>query len=110
MVGSLLVGLAFALGHHYFYQHWNRRLVSSDDQQEWLTRIGTGFAFLVKMFWAIAASTAYIQCLWLSLGSEEVRIGNVDSMFDILGNAWKFLDVKLWLRHPFLAALAGATW
>jgi hypothetical protein len=110
MIGSLVIGFAFALGHHFYYRSWNHQLVRDNTQQEWITRIGTGFAFIIKMFLVIAAGTAYIQHLWASFRSHPATIDNVDSMFDVLGNAWKFLEVKLWFRRPILVILAAVPW
>ena len=109
MIGALLSGILFAIGHHLFYARYDGALVQGSMGQKWVNRIGTAFAFLVKMFLAIAAGSAYVQRQWLSLGSRGYRIGQVDSLFGILGDATLFVD-RVWVSNILLAVLAGVTW
>ena len=106
MVLGLILGTIFALIHHLLYFYWNRKAVRSVSQQQWVVRGGTAFAFAVKTAFAVATGTAYVQVLWLRLRSRESRIGKIDSMFGILGNAWHFHDLSLWLGAPALAVPA----
>ena len=110
MISALIIGTVFALIHHLFYFYWNNKAVRSSSQQQWVVRGGTAFAFVVKTAFAVATGTAYSQVLWLSLRGASNRIGRIDSMFGILGNAWEFLDLKLWLGVPTLAVPAIITW
>lgn len=110
MVGSLVLGIGLALGHHFYYMNWNDRVVQNSDEQQWVARIGTGFAFLVKMFLAIATCTAYVQQLWLDMTGRPVTIENADSLFAVLTNANEFWDLRCWIYRPFLVLLALVTW
>ncbi len=110
MVSGLILGILFALIHHLFYFYWNKKAVRSISHQQWVTRGGTAFAFAVKTAFAVTTGTAYVQVLWLRLRSRGSRIGRIDSMFSILGNAWQFHDFSLWLGAPALAVPAIITW
>lgn len=110
MYGSLLAGLALAIGHYAFYSHLNNMLVGPTISQTWVNRIGTAFAFLVKLCFVIAASTAYAQRQWLVMGKSTLKIGQIDSMTGILNNIFNLFDGLLWLRHPLLGSIAVVTW
>lgn len=110
MYGSLLAGLALSVGHYAFYAHLNNMLVASTLSQTWVNRIGTAFAFLVKLCFVIAASTAYAQRQWLVMGRSTLKIGQIDSMTGVLNNIFNLFDGFLWLRHPVLGTIAIVTW
>jgi hypothetical protein len=110
MIAGLLAGIAFAIGHHFFYRRFEGQAVKSESQQRWITRGGTAFAFLVKMSLAIATSTAYIQQAWKKLGERAMRVERVDAMFIGLRDLSAFVDLRLWLGNPALLALALITW
>jgi hypothetical protein len=96
MVGSLVCGVAFAMGHHFFYSSWNAQIVQSSAQQEWNIRIGTALAFLVKVCLTGAAGFAYTQLLWTTLTDRPVTLDGIDSLFSIATSAWEFLSLELW--------------
>ena len=110
MLGSLLAGTAAAVGHHLFYNHYNDRPVRDSTEQRYISNGGTAFAFLVKMFLAIATGTAYVQLFWLSLKTASRRLERVDRLYSILGNVTLFWDLGLWFRNPLLSTLAIVTW
>lgn len=111
MVGALVAALAFSLAHHFFYNSLNGRLVEETQlSQQWLIRIGTLFAFLVKMSLTVATTIAYTQQQWLTLGSRSFPISQVDSMFGVLKHISLFSDLKVWIRNPVLASIAALTW
>ncbi|EON69666.1 hypothetical protein W97_08918 [Coniosporium apollinis CBS 100218] len=110
MCGSLIAGIALAIGHHFFYLRFDGMRVDGAMSQQWTNRYGTAFAFLVKMFLAIATGAAYVQQQWSTLQSRPIRIDRVDSMFGILGDATLFLSTRLWLKAPLLTLPALVTW
>lgn len=110
MLGSLLAGTAAAVGHHLFYNHYNDMPVRDSTEQRYISNGGTAFAFLVKMFLAIATGTAYVQLFWLSLKTASRRLERVDRLYSILGNVTLFWDLGLWFRNPLLSTLAIVTW
>jgi hypothetical protein len=110
MLGAFLAGLAFALGHHFFYKRLDGVTVKSNTQQQWVIRGGSAFAFCVKVLLVVSTGTAFAQNLWLSLSWNAHIVSDVDSMFAVLGNALKFANLKLWFKHPILFIIALFTW
>ncbi|KAJ9611276.1 hypothetical protein H2200_004459 [Cladophialophora chaetospira] len=110
VVGTFIAGVLFAVGHHLCYHHYDNQVVQSETKQKWINRIGTGFAFLVKMCFAIATGAAYVQQFWLTLRSREIRVERIDAMFTVLQDPTSFWDLKLWLGNPLLTILAVVTW
>ena len=110
MAASIIIGVLFALIHHCFYTYWNGKVVASDEQQRWIIRGGTAFAFGLKTALALGTSIAYVQYFWLTVASNEFKVGKINSMFKVLGNALEFYDLKLWSRLPVLFILAAVTW
>ena len=45
MVGCLILGVAFALRHHFFYRYCNGKEAHEKLPQQWVTRAGTAFTF-----------------------------------------------------------------
>ncbi|KAL6249931.1 hypothetical protein RBB50_002232 [Rhinocladiella similis] len=110
MIGSLLAGFVLAIVQCIFYWYLSSKTVGSTIPQAWASRIGTALAFLVKLLFATAASTAYIQRQWLALSKTSFKIRRTDSLTGILGNVLLFRDFKLWWTHPLLSCLALVTW
>ena len=110
MLGSTVIGLALAVAHDRFYEHYNGRAVHSALEQKVIINVGTAFAFLVKMFFCIAAATVFSQQLFRSLKHRAESIENIDALFDILGNILHFSKGTLWLRHYALAIMALVIW
>ena len=107
---SIIIAVIFALINHFFYRYWNGRVVAGDSQQQWIIRGGTMFAFGFKTSLAMGSATSYIQYLWMSLRSRPYRAGEIDDLFAVLTNAFKFTDFKLWSKLPLLWLLAIVTW
>ncbi|QPC71977.1 hypothetical protein HYE68_002729 [Fusarium pseudograminearum] len=110
MTGSLLAGLALAIGHHLFYDYLNGRIVQSQNQQEWFLRIGTAMAFLVRALLSAAIGIAYVQILWRMLRSKSVTINGIDSLFGVSHNAWDLATLELWTAAPALTIVALIAW
>jgi hypothetical protein len=110
MISSLLLGLLFAIGHDRYYHHYDRRPVWSSLEQTMIINVGTAFAFMVKMFFAISTGTVFSQQIWLSLRCRAENIHDIDTLFDILGNVLQFGKITLWVRHWVLAIIALVTW
>ncbi|TFB03258.1 hypothetical protein CCMA1212_004255 [Trichoderma ghanense] len=110
MISGLLCGVAFAIGHHFFYASLDSRIVQSNTEQEWNIRIGTGMAFLVKTCMTAAAGFAYTQLLWATLRSRHATLAGVDAMFSVTTSAWDFLNPELWRKGFGLVLVAGILW
>lgn len=110
MISCFLLGLAFAIGHDRFYHHYDHRPVESSLEQTVIVTVGTAFAFMSKMIFAISTATVFSQQVWLSLRCRAESIHDIDELFDILGNALHFGKITLWARHWKLAIVALVTW
>lgn len=119
MFGSLLAGIAFAIGHDQFYRRLHGTFVDGGDgldwnrspiPQEWVIRIATAFAFLVKTFLVIAVCIAYSQRMWYNLNRDEFRIQQIDSLTSVLVDIFSFRRLSLWGRVPLLALMGAVAW
>ena len=109
MISALLVGLLFAIGHDRYYHYYDHRAVGSSLEQTVIVNVGTAFAFLVRMFFAISTATVFSQQIWLSLRCRAESIQDIDALFDSLGNVLQFRKIILWARHWGLAVIALIT-
>ncbi|KAH6971614.1 hypothetical protein BKA56DRAFT_594650 [Ilyonectria sp. MPI-CAGE-AT-0026] len=78
MYAFLLAGIAFACGHHGFYNHLDGK--QADDQLRKL-RYGTALAFFAKASFVTAAILAYRQRVWMIVREKILSLGAVDSLF-----------------------------
>ncbi|CAG7922017.1 unnamed protein product [Penicillium olsonii] len=105
MVTSLLVGLAFCLGHDAFYQNLNGKPVldghplgfldsslNLSDQQVYLA-LGTLFAFLVKSSLGFSISTVFDQSAWRSIRARRNGFGAIDDLLSSLKNALTLFNI-----------------
>jgi hypothetical protein len=58
------VGMALALGHHFYYSSLSGRPVGSQSRQQWAITFGTSFAYLVVHILRAAMVVAYSQYMW----------------------------------------------
>ena len=105
-----ILGTGLAVGHHFFYAHWDGRDVATTISQAWITRVGTALAFLAKVFLVLVTGIAYIQQLWSSLRSQPMKVKRINSAFNVLRDVTRFFDAGLWLRNPLLLLPALITW
>ncbi|KAI1105745.1 hypothetical protein F4804DRAFT_330996 [Jackrogersella minutella] len=105
-VGSILA----AVGHHIYYASLENTPVYSETQQVWAIRIGTGLALLARCGLVATIGIVAAQQTWATLGQKAVSIGGIDSMFEVMGNPWAFLNKDLLLRARRLYVVAGISW
>ncbi|CAG7556340.1 unnamed protein product [Fusarium equiseti] len=74
----VIVGTAFALGHHLFYYMLDGREAIN---QSLMLRYGTILAFCAKASLGTAAAMAFQQRAWLVLRHKMARLETVDSIF-----------------------------
>lgn len=125
MLAALFAGIAFALGHHFFYDRLDGEEIpagnytmglhnSSISKQQSNTAIGTAFAFAVKTCLVLAVSTAYVQLFWKSLvhqsSSKSFNLQSIDMAYSALRNATLLANFSGWRRFPLLFTLAVTTW
>ncbi|KAL4916640.1 hypothetical protein BDW62DRAFT_101467 [Aspergillus aurantiobrunneus] len=110
MVVCWIIGLALAIGHHFYYASLDGTRVGNQSKQEWALRFGTALAFLTKTFLTTAVGIACIQNFWWTLRFKPIRLSTLDSMFDIRGSIFNFFDFHVWLRGPTVAVLGLISW
>jgi len=110
MFGALLIGILLAVGHAVFYWWLNGKQVNKTLSQTWVTNIGTAFAFLIKMFLAIAAGIAFTQHQWRNMRAQTFEVGEIDTVTTMLEDIFALLDVRMWPRVPTLVIIAIITW
>ncbi|OBS20354.1 hypothetical protein FPOA_06726 [Fusarium poae] len=74
----LLLGTAFAVGHHLFYLNLDGK---SATEQSLMLRYGTILAFCAKASLGTAAAIAFQQRAWLVIRHKMARLDTVDSIF-----------------------------
>jgi hypothetical protein len=95
MICLFFAGVAFALGHHFYYLSLHGQVVNSTVDQEWATRYGTAFAFLAKTAFAAAAATAYGQHIWTTFRRETLTVAAIDAAFGVTSDLLSFFSIEL---------------
>jgi hypothetical protein len=120
-VGSLVVGILFAVGHHCFYSslqgttpplamyHVAGAQVSG---QALNLAAGTAFAFLVRSCLAFAMALSYTQLAWFAIkrSTRDNTIPDIDKVTGALGNFLVLLNVFAWMKWPLLLLPALLSW
>ncbi|KAJ8121925.1 hypothetical protein ONZ43_g1746 [Nemania bipapillata] len=108
---AISAGVAFAVGHDRYNSYLNGKQVDQISvSQDWITRIGTAFAWLVKTGLTTAVATAYVQRLWTNLRTRSFEVQHVDTLMEAPNNAFAFLDPRPWIRVPELLVMGAAIW
>lgn len=121
MVGALLLGGLFALGHDLFYANLAGTAVAADSfelagaevsRQQLNIAAGTTLAFLFKSSVVSAVSIAYFQAVWhvVKSSKREIDISNMDVLLSALGNAISLVSFSTWLKGPLLLLIAIIAW
>lgn len=121
MVGALLLGGLFAIGHDLFYNNLAGTTVAADSfglagaevsRQQLNLAAGTTLAFLFKSAIVSAVSIAYFQAVWhvVKSSKREIDISNMDVLLSALGNAISLVSFSTWLKGPLLLLIAIIAW
>jgi len=105
----MLVGIAFALAHHLYYNSLNGEPVTGTSQ-EWAVRIGTGLAFLTKAFLIASAAISYHQHYWRVLRTRPVSVQSIDDIMGLLANPTCFFNLEVVRKAWSSALIALAIW
>jgi hypothetical protein len=108
---AFVAGLAFALGHHAFYDRLDGQPVDGRvfDQQINLA-VGQAFAFPVRALLVISAGASYWQVFWGTMLHKTLAISQVDALAGMLGSMLDLLNLKASTTRPTLVALALLSW
>lgn len=120
---ALVVALAFAVGHHAFYQARNGQIVQHSaslisrklslgvSDQQINVSTGTFFAFVVKALLGAAVSMVFDQFTWRKLiHGPTTSISVIDDLFTALQNGFMILNFRLWRYHPVGMFLVTIFW
>lgn len=110
ILGLLAVGIALALGHHFYYRSLNGTAVSSDTRQEWALRIGTAFAFLTQSSLVASAGVAYTQRVWVTVKKKGFRLRTLDNIFSLQNTLWSFFSWEVLAKAKALYLLGICIW
>ncbi|KAH7381822.1 hypothetical protein BKA64DRAFT_583581, partial [Cadophora sp. MPI-SDFR-AT-0126] len=106
MVFSFILGVAFAVGHHFYYSRLEDRKVI----QEWKLRFGMGLSFLARVFLIAAVSIAYDQHVWAKARKEFIMISGLDAMFSAINYPWAFFNRHFLWHAKIEVAVAAIAW
>ncbi|KAI0871777.1 hypothetical protein GGS24DRAFT_42791 [Hypoxylon argillaceum] len=111
IIVAISAGIAFAVGHDRYNHYLNGKQVDQISiSQDWITRIGTAFAWLAKTTLAAAVATAYVQRLWTNLRTRSFEVQHVDTLMEAPNNPFAFFDPRPWIRVPELLFMGAAIW
>ncbi|KAK6510469.1 hypothetical protein TWF506_009575 [Arthrobotrys conoides] len=103
MLGSLVAGVAVAVGHHFFYLSHDGHIVGTSADQEWVLRIGTGLTFLVRFFYSFSLGIVLVQVFWGSFQNTlGTTMGTADRAFEIRTNPAALFDLGFWAFSPMM--------
>jgi hypothetical protein len=105
----LILGIAFAIVHHFYYNSLDGHPVT-ETPQEWAIRIGTGLAVLAKACLAASAAMSFQQHYWRVLRTRSISIRGIDGIMGLLSNPMYLFSWEI-LRNAWTsAAIALVIW
>lgn len=121
VLGSFIASIAFATGHHLFYQRLADTPVSTGNNlaigpwagmpsQKFNVAVGNTFATLFRMSISLSVTTAYVQMVWRVLKAESTRLKVVDELSGVLANPLGFFSMGAWRKSSLLLTCAGLIW
>ncbi|KAF3283571.1 hypothetical protein TWF132_010020 [Orbilia oligospora] len=111
MFGSLVAGVAVAVGHHFFYLSHDGHIVGTSTDQEWVLRIGTGLTFLVRFFYSFSLGMVLVQLFWGSFQNTlGTTMGTADRAFEIRTSPAALFDLSFWAFSPLMVFHGIAYW
>lgn len=110
ILGLLALGIALALGHHFYYQSLSGTVVSSDTRQEWALRFGTAFAFLTQSSLVASAGVAYTQRVWVTVKKKAFPLRTLDNVFSLQNALWSFFSWEVLTKAKALYVLGICIW
>ena len=121
MVGSLIVSILLAVGHHLFYsslggtvppQSMYRVAGLHISGQALYLAIGTTFAFLARSCLTFAMALSYTQLAWYAVkrSSRHPTVSNIDNVTSALRNLLVILNIFAWFKWPLMLLVALLSW
>lgn len=120
MLGSLLIGILFAIGHHLFYLSLSGTVASetmilgSITYQQANTATGTAFAFIAKSSLVFAVAIAFVQVFWRTVDERQyaspTTIQHIDILYSSLNNVFALSNALVWSKRLTLLCLVSMAW
>lgn len=116
MIGFFVAGIAFAVGHHTYYNSLQNQIVKDSSgswdllNQQWRLRFGTGFAGLVKTCFVASTVVAFKQYACTNFGRKLQSVRAIDAIVSGTGNLKSFLCLDFVFRASFLPFVAAIAW
>lgn len=110
ILGLLALGIALALGHHFYYWSLNGTVVSSQTRQEWALRFGTAFASLTQSALVASTGVAYTQRLWVTVKKRAFHLKTLDNVFSLQTTIWSFFSWEVLSKAKILYLLGICIW
>ncbi|KAF4983372.1 hypothetical protein FZEAL_1224 [Fusarium zealandicum] len=107
MYGLLVAGIAFAIGHHFYYQGLHDQV--ADDQQGKL-RYGAALAFLSKACFLNAVVLAFRQRVLMMIRRRMLSLSTLDSLFAASEDLTALLNWEAWMNAKFAMFLTIFIW
>jgi hypothetical protein len=109
MIVFLLLGIAFVIAHHCYYNSLNSKPVEGWSQ-EWAFRIGTGLAFLARACLIASAALSFQQHYWRVLRDRPISIQGINDVMGLLANPICFLNLGILRKAWSSVVIALAIW
>jgi hypothetical protein len=117
---SVFLGVAFAIGHHVFYNSLDDKAAPNTQYdvlgpyfisgQQINLAAGTVLAFVTKYWLSHAVTIAFQQIAWRKLRQNSHAIGTVDNILDILSNGLLCFSPALWRGFANAVLMAIFFW
>jgi hypothetical protein len=110
LFSCFIAAILVSLSHHLYYQSLNGQPVEDESEQRWVSRIGTGLAFIVKLLLTTSSATAFVQWFWFRLLKTPTTLRKADVLYGMIYEPANFLHIKHWVTSLPLAFMATITW
>ncbi|KAJ3524816.1 hypothetical protein NM208_g11904 [Fusarium decemcellulare] len=107
MVGLWLLGIAFSVSHHSYYADLDGHVAND---QDWVIRVGTGLAFLVKTCFASSLVIAMKQLVWTRVRDISTSVKGIDALFAITSDPMSIFVADVWAKLAAAGVLAILLW
>jgi len=110
MITYALLGLGFALGHHFYYSHLCHKIAGSVHRQQWAHAFGNILAVLVVVLLRQANRVAYEQFIWNLVRQNSFKLGTLDKFFSLTSNLTGFFSWEILTNAPLAVYLGFVCW
>lgn len=106
----LFLAVGGAIGHHLYYSSLDEQLAGTASEQQWVTRIGTALAFLIKAALATAVMISRQQRVWVSLRQKFLSLYAIDALFGVTDDFFQFFNGEMVVRAKTATLMAVVRW